>query len=678
MEEEDTVQTEYEKGYDTEEGSLASYVTGQFYKAKTARRVDEERWLRAYQNFRGLYGADVKFTETEKSNIFVKVTKTKCLASYGQVGEVLFGANKFPIGIEQTKIPDGVADSVHLDIQPTPQTPEAAEDPTLKPGETMQELRDRLGPLKDKLAPMGDQIKEGPGTTQTQVTFNPGEVAAAKMEKTIHDQLEESTALKHLRKTVMEAVMLGTGVFKGPFVETKEYPQWKDGEYSPLMKDVPKVSSVSLWNYYPDHDADCQEEAEFGIERHKLSRSKLRALKKRPNFKKDTIDSILGEQPNYTEEWWETHIDDDKVTVATDRYEVLEFWGFVDKSILKTYDVDVPKGLSDQETLHLNVWVCGDKVLRAVLNPFTPQFIPYYVVPYEVNPYSFFGVGVAENMDDTQTLMNGFMRMAVDNAALSGNMIIEIDETNLVPGQDLTLYPGKVFRRQGGAPGQSIFGTKFPNVSNENMQMFDKARQLADESTGLPSFAHGQTGVSGVGRTSSGISMLMSAANGSIRTVIKNFDDYLLAPLGKALFHWNMQFNPDEEIKGDLAVKARATDSLMANEVRSQRLLQFLSVVQNPVLSPFAKMDYIIREIAVSMDLDPDKVTNSLPDAAIQAKLMEQFKGPEGQGQGQTPQGEGPPSPDDPTGAGGGNIGVGSAPGPQEQGFSGNEPQIAN
>ena len=49
---------------------------------------------------------------------------------------------------------------------------------------------------------------------------------------------------------------------------------------------------------------------------------------------------------------------------------------------------------------------------------------------------------------------------------------------------------------------------------------------MADESTGLPSFSHGQTGVSGVGRTASGISMLMGAAQLSIKTVIKNIDDY--------------------------------------------------------------------------------------------------------------------------------------------------------
>ena len=33
--------------------------------------------------------------------------------------------------------------------------------------------------------------------------------------------------------------------------------------------------------------------------------------------------------------------------------------------------------------------------------------------------------------------------MAVDNAVLSGNLLIEVDETNLVPGQDLSYTPVK-------------------------------------------------------------------------------------------------------------------------------------------------------------------------------------------------------------------------------------------
>jgi len=244
-----------------------------------------------------------------------------------------------------------------------------------------------------------------------------------------------------------------------------------------------------------------------------------------------------------------------------------------------------------------------------------------------------------------------------------------------VPGQDLTLYPGKVFRRQGGAPGQAIFGTKFPNVSSENMMLFDKARQLADESTGMPSFAHGQTGVSGVGRTASGISMLMSAASGNIKTIIKNVDDYLLRPLGEGFFRFNMQFDFDPEIKGDLEVKARGTESLMANEVRSQRLMQFLQIASNPALAPFAKFQYVISEIAKSMDLDPDKVTNNMSEAALQAELMKEFQAPLQPQQPQQGMADGNAL--DPTGSGGGVMGTGQVPVPGEQGFSSNGGQTA-
>jgi len=379
----------------------------------------------------------------------------------------------------------------------------------------------------------------------------------------------------------------------------------------------------------------------------------------------------MGE--SYIKESWEDDLADYELHHDVNRFEVLEYWGILDKDYLDSEEVDLPKEFNDADQVQANIWLCQDKIIRLVINPFKPVRIPYMAVPYELNPYSFFGVGIAENMEDTQSLMNGFMRMSVDNAVLSGNLIIEVDETNLVPGQDLSVYPGKIFRRQGGAPGQAIFGTKFPNVSNENLQLFDKARQLADESTGFPSFAHGQTGVAGTGRTASGISMLMNAASGAIKNVIKNVDDYLLHPLGEGFFQFNMQFDFDPELRGDLEVKARGTESLMANEVRSQRLMQFLGVASNPALAPFAKFHYIIAEIAKSMDLDPEKVTNSMEEASIQAELLKQFQATQPQ-QPQQPQ-QVPPgmNPQDTAGTGGGAIGTGQAPAPQEQGFTGNE-----
>ena len=683
---EDTEDTVVE---DIDVSNIIPFVQERFTRAEDYRNNDEERWLRAYRNYRGLYGSDVQFTEAEKSRVFIKITKTKTLAAYGQIIDVLFAGNKFPLSVDPTELPEGVVEDVHFDPKEPEQmqTKPSSASPygfkgdgrDLKPGDTLKSLQDKLGSLEEKLQPVQDKLKEGPAQTPTAIEFSPAMVAAKKMEKKIHDQLQESGANKQLRSSAFEMALFGTGIMKGPFAVDKEYPNWNDeGTYDPLFKTVPQLSHVSVWNFFPDPDATNIEEAQYVIERHKMSRSQLRALKKRPYFRSSVIDEVIMYGENYDKKYWEDDLSDYATDHGIDRFEVLEYWGMCDIEMLEEQGVEIPKELQTFDELQANIWICNGKLIRMVLNPFKPSTIPYVAAPYELNPYSFFGVGIAENMDDTQTLMNGFMRMAVDNAVLSGNLLIEVDETNLVPGQDLSVYPGKVFRRQGGAPGQAIFGTKFPNVSNENLQLFDKARQLADESTGMPSFAHGQTGVSGVGRTASGISMLMNAASGSIKTVIKNVDDYLLRPLGEGFFRFNMQFDYDNDIKGDLEVKARGTESLMANEVRSQRLMSFLQVASNPALAPFAKFQYVIREIAKSMDLDPDKVTNNMSEAALQAEIMKQFQGP-AQGQQQQPMQGGeqaPPTaganPLDPTGAGGGNIGTGQAPVPGERGFSAN------
>jgi hypothetical protein len=659
---------------------LISFVQERYARSEEARRTDETRWLKAYRNYRGLYGPDVQFLATEKSRVFVKVTKTKVLAAYGQIIDVLFSNNKFPLSIDPSVLPEGVVDSVHFDPKAAPSAPAIpfGDEGAASIGNDfdLDKLEEMLGAMKDDLKDLPG-LKKGPGVTPTSITFYPAMVAAKKMEKKIHDQLDESGASKHLRLSGFEMALFGTGVMKGPFAVNKEYPNWtEDGEYKPTLKTVPEASHVSVWNFYWDPDANNTDECQYVIERHKMSRTQLRALKRRPHFRGNVIDDIVAGGEGYSKKYWEDTLKDYSLNFGVDRFEVLEYWGNVDVKLLEENDIEVPEEFEGE--LQANIWYCNGKIIRLVLNPFKPAKIPYYAVPYELNPYSLAGVGVAENMDDTQTLMNGFMRMAVDNGVLSGNLVFEIDETNLVPGQDMSVYPGKVFRRQGGAPGQALFGTKFPNVSQENLQMFDKARQLADESTGMPSFAHGQTGVSGVGRTASGISMLMNAASGSIKTVIKNVDDYLLAPLGKAFFNFNMQFDFDPEIKGDLEVNARGTESLMANEVRSQRLMQFMQIVANPALMPFAKMPYIVREIAKSMDLDPDKVSNNMEEAARQAALMQPAApaAPTEPGAPPVPGAGGPPGVADMTGGGGGNIGVGAAAQPGEQGFSAAPPQM--
>ncbi|MDA8968102.1 hypothetical protein N9F49_00565 [bacterium] len=658
-------------------GAVA-FVDSQYTRAKDARYSDEERWLNSYRNYRGIYSSEVQFTDTEKSKAFIKVTKTKVLAAYAQVVDVLFAGSKFPIGIESRQFPNNLAESVSYD--PNALTDEKVKekvkvDYKVPTSIVRPDIAKELGLFKDNLEPVKDELELGSKTTPGSITFEPAKRAAQKMEKLMHDQLEETDAPKHLRSVAFETTLFGTGVFKGPFAMDKEYPRWDaEGNYDPLFETIPKMEYVSIWDFYPDPDARNMSEAEFTIQRHRLNRTQMRSLKKRPHFRSESIELALEYGADYQREYWEDALEDDSVASSMDRYEVLEYWGILDAELAEEADIEIPKELEDQDEIQVNIWVSNGQILRLVLNPFTPTRIPYLAVPYELNPYSFFGIGVAENMLDTQLLMNGFMRMAVDNGALSGNLLIEIDETNLVPGQDMSVYPGKVFRRQSGQPGTAINGTKFPNVSQELLMMFDKSRQLADEATGIPSYSHGSGAVGGVGRTASGMSMLMGAAAQNIKAVVRNIDDYLLAPLGRSLFSFNMQFNFDKEFIGDLDVKARGTESLMRNEVRSQRLLQFMQMTANPAMQPFVKYDYILRELASSMDLDEDKILNDPREAAIQQKMMAEIQAlmpqPPVPPQGATPEG-GPPSVQDPTGNGGGNVAPGQAPEPDAAGFTG-------
>ena len=373
--------------------AMIEYVMERYTKAEDSRRIDEERWLRAYRNYRGIYGPDVQFTETEKSRVFIKVTKTKVLAAYNQITDVLFSNNTFPISIEPSVLPEGVADSVHFD----PKAPKEIKEPKvmplmksmeslygfsgdgkrLPPGATIHSLKDRLGPLQESLSKIPD-LKEGPGVTPSAITFFPAQVAAKRMEKKIMDQLDESNASKQLRSTAFEMALFGTGVMKGPFATDKEYPNWdEDGEYNPTIKTVPSTSHVSVWNFYPDPDANNMDEAEYIVERHKLSRSQMRALKKRPFFRTNVIDEVIDLGESYYKKYWEDDLSDYQVDKGVDRFEVLEFWGAVDKELLEQNEVEIPEDLQDIDQLQANIWVCNGKILRLVLNPFKPAKIPY-------------------------------------------------------------------------------------------------------------------------------------------------------------------------------------------------------------------------------------------------------------------------------------------------------------
>ena len=664
---------------------VIGYIASKYNESKASRQTHEQRWLRAYKNYRGVYDSTTQFRDNEKSKVFIKITKTKTLAAYGQIVDVLFANKKFPITVEPTPVPEGIAEFMR---QPVPGEEQLTspigfngDGRVLEPGALEATApMDRLGGLSENYE--GATLLEGAGRLPNQPQISPAKETALKLEKLIHDQLLDNNAVNTLRHAIFESVLLGTGIVKGPLNYNKTVHQWtKDKVYMPYEKQVPKIEAVSCWDFFPDPAATSLSDSDYVIQRHKFTRSQMRDLKNMPFFDEEAIEDCISMGGNYTTEYYEDIIQTyDKQSYGegytSDRYEVLEYWGIMDRAFLEEIGTDIPEDLSHLDELQVNVWVGNANVLRVAINPFTQQRIPYQALPYEINPYQMFGVGVPENMEDAQLLMNGHVRMAIDNLALAGNLVFDVDEASLVPGQNMDIFPGKIFRRQSGVTGTAINGLKFPNTAPENLQMYMQARQLADEETGIPSVMHGQTGVSGTGRTAAGLSMLMGGANLSIKTVMKNIDDYLLKPLGEAMFQWNMQFNTNNPvIVGDLEIKPRGVASVMQKEVRSQRLTSLLQTVANPMLAPFIKIPNLIRELAIAQDIDPETLVNDINDAAIFAEMLKGLNA--GQQQENTGEAQGPSQQQpmgtpqgtpqggngqDPSGVGNGTIGTGNVP----------------
>jgi len=258
--------------------NLVALVQDRFLDAENARDSDETRWLTAYHNFRGLYPKHVKFRDSEKSKVFVKVTKTKVLAAFGQLVDVVFGTGQFPIGITETKIPEGISTYRHVDTASNIEmsAPEETEEPeetqevpvspfdvgyegdgkvlkagaTISGGESLFEEEIKEAEEKEIIA-----FSDGPSPDPQVLEISPAKEAARKMQKLIHDQIEESNGSSELRNSIFEAALFGTGIIKGPFNFNKTIGRWETDKetgqrtYTPINVRVPRIEFVSIWDF---------------------------------------------------------------------------------------------------------------------------------------------------------------------------------------------------------------------------------------------------------------------------------------------------------------------------------------------------------------------------------------------------------------------------------------------
>lgn len=620
--------------------SLGDILYSKYIEYKDARDDIEDGWIEDLRAFMGQYDPDVLAkiqSKGERSQVYVALTRTKVLAAFSRITDLLFQPGQKFFTIEPTPISKQPLLEKELMEKAALEIMQAAQ--VIDPG-----LVDEL--IQARLMELEDELKE---ETEARV---------ANMEEAILDQALENNLEGKMKDAIMEQVIFGTGAMKAGTLRIDKDHRWiKDDEGFNLVYEespAPEMEAVSIFDLYPDPFATSMEDMRDMFRRHIISRQEFVDLKDFPGFNTDEIDYCIEMYPDGNHD--EAQHEKDRREIAnvrdrstqTNKFELLEFWGSLNGYDLQ--DVGIEFGDDDDLSMEYsaNIWVVAGKVIKAQLNPLPGAVIPYFIFPYEKNPHAFWGTGIPRMMRDSQNTMNAATRIYLDNVALSSGPMVEVNTDIMASGEDPTeLYPWRVFLREGGDGNQPMVRFYQPQSNSPALvSVIELFRRFADETTALPSYTHGQT-QSSLNRTATGISILMSNANIVLKSVIKNIDDYLTRPMIRSLYDWNMTWNDNDKVKSDMRVVAKGSTALIQKEVQSQRLLQFLSLINNPMDAQMVDREKLLTDIAKSLDIDPDEVIKSQEELMNEQALQQAILASQQGGQiDQVPNGEGMVGPD--------------------------------
>jgi hypothetical protein len=567
--------------------ALGQVLRTKYDEWEMAKREIVEDWLRDLRAFEGQYEPSVAASfEPGQSQVFVHLTRTKVMAAFARVVDLLFGTDR-NWGIKSSPVPQ---------VSPA-----------------------KVAKIKEKLLELDPNAPVHNRKFMDTAVKKFCELAAEEMGQEIEDQLCEAEYEHKFKTAIMEICLLGSGAIKGPTVTVRTENKWEmtetGWETTVVEKPAPGVSAPSVFDLTPDPYATSLKDLTGMYERHVLTTANFRDLGSSPGFSKEAIEDIIRTQPNgnHTDLQHDTErrrIAGLSVSTTNNRYDVLEYWGQVTGQQLASAGFDINPDEYTAE-YQANVWFSASRTIKVELNPLTPQRIPYQIACYEKAPHRFWGTGVAKQMRDSQAVINGSVRATLNNMGISSGPQVEINTNLLAPGQNTDLIPWKKWLREGGDDSTPMLRFYQPqNITGNLQSITEMFRRFVDEETSLPSYTHGET-LPGLNKTASGMSMLMGAANVTIKTVIKNIDMDLTEPFIGGMYDWNMQWSDNDRIKGDMYIEARGSTALMAKEMRSQRQMQYAQITANPVDAQLIGPDKranLLREIARSLDLNPDEV----------------------------------------------------------------------
>ena len=607
---------------------LVAYLRECWDAARIAKNPIERIMLKAMRQRNGEYEPEKlqAITSQGGSQVYMMITEVKCRAAESWLRDIMLDQGMPPWDLNPTTMPD--------------LPPEALSEIDQIFSDRVVQLMQMQGqaPSAEQMAELREMVSQDYRFRLLQEAQN----RADRMKHKIEDQFEQGGWGEAFNEFITDLVTYPAAFLKGPVVRRQRvlgYNTAPDG--STIVETTerlgPEFERVDPFRIYPEPGVRNISDG-YIFEHHHMSRMELADLIGVPGYDDEAIRKILdvGNGQSWVNESVKLQKEEQErlfyaYNSPTDMFDALEFWGKVSGKMLREWGLSEEEVPDEAREYDANVWVVGDYVIKAVLNYDPLGEKPYVKTCFIKQPGAFWGKGIPEIIEDVQSVCNASARALVNNMGLASGPQVEVNLERIPANEDITqLQPWKIWQVTNDPLGSSAPAVRFSQPdsrANELMGVYDRFSKMADDHSGIPSYIYGDTNVQGAGRTASGLSMLMGSAGKGIRQVVMHIDGDVIHPIVKRQFIYNMRYDPDDSIKGDVEIVPRGAINLAVKETVNVRRVEFLNATANEIDAGIIGAEgraAILREVAKGLQMPVDDIVPAREKMSYEQKMQAQ------------------------------------------------------
>ena len=398
---------------------------------------------------------------------------------------------------------------------------------------------------------------------------------------------------------------------------------------TPQVVDIPVLTweRVSPFDVYWTPGVAHIDDANI-IERSRLTRADINDLLDLPGFLTDEVRAVLDEygRGGLVDNW---DVTDSERSILEGREDprfnqsgliaCLEFQGMAQGRFLLDLGVNpsfIPDPMRDY---FCNAWLIGRHIVKVQLSPSPRKRHNYYITSFEKVPGNPCGNGLPDLLADVSSVANATLRSLVNNLSIASGPQVVVNTDRLSDGEDgEQMYPWKRWRVKsdpfGNNTEQAVSFFNPASASQELLAVYMAFSNMADEHSAIPKFMTGSPPQGGLGRTASGLSMLMQNSSKILQTVAANIDRDVIEPILNSLFDMVMLTDDTGLLTGEEKIRVLGVAVAQQRETQRARQIEFLQITANPIdmgiIGPKGRAQ-VFREVAKEIGLPGENIVPS-------------------------------------------------------------------